>query len=257
MDCPCTQQTTLSPPRNMPPDPVPQRHTDSNPASLRATLRAFAPALALAVAGLTVACADAPTGPGTPAAGSAPQFSMTKAEEDSLKRVLEREKLRIDATLKASQRTYDSLKVEWERLNKTYPGGNPELLYCDPLQYAATTEIVGPEGKEFSFGPHKLRIPRGALTKHTVVTAEMPVALTVGAKFSPHGLKFARGATLTLSYKHCNRPTTWAEQVVYVDDAHTILERPFTVDRNSEGLADATIWHFSGYLMSTGRQRAF
>jgi hypothetical protein len=90
-----------------------------------------------------------------------------------------------------------------------------------------------------------------------VITAEMPVSLTVGAKFSPHGLKFAKGVTLTMSYKHCNRPTTWAEQVVYVDDAHTILERPFTVGRNAEGLAEATIWHFSGYLIATGRKRTY
>jgi hypothetical protein len=241
----------------MPPDPIPQRHTRS---TLRVALRAFAPALALSAAGLAVACADGPTGPTS--AADAPRLAkggtaQTGTSQESVQTVLEREKLRIDAALKASQGTYDSLKVEWERLNKTYPNGNPELLYCDPLQYAATAEIVGPEGKDFSFGPHKISIPRGALAQNTVITAEMPVALTVGAKFSPHGLKFARGVTLSLSYKHCNRPATYAETIVYVDNANAVLERPFTADRNDAGVADATIWHFSGYLVSSGRKRTY
>ncbi|MGZ8376938.1 MAG: hypothetical protein ACXWZS_15610 [Gemmatirosa sp.] len=212
---------------------------------------------ALSIATLAAACADGPSAPVASEALTAterPSFATTTTKPLSLNQQLEAEKRRIFLESERSKRTYDALKVEWARLEQQHPNGNPELLYCDPLQYTGTTKIIGPEGGDLDFGPHKLSIPRGALAKATVITGEMPVALTVGARFSPHGLQFAKGVKLTLSYKHCNRPTSFLEQIVYVDGLNTILERPLSVDRTNDGLVDATIWHFSGYMVSTGRR---
>ena len=175
---------------------------------------------------------------------------MSKVEEELLKRQEEAEKYRLFLESERSKRTYDSLKVEWERLKKAYPNGNPELLYCDPLQYTGIVKIVGPEGADLSVGPHKLSIPRGALTKSVVITAEMPVSLVVQVKFSPHGLTFVKQPKLTLSYKHCNRPTSFRESVAYIDDAQNILEWPASSDRTLDGLVDAWLEHFSNYAVA-------
>ncbi|MBC8086154.1 MAG: hypothetical protein H7Z40_02745 [Phycisphaerae bacterium] len=207
----------------------------------------------IVVGTLFTACADATVAP------LAPDFaapSMVLTSTVNVNQYLEREKNRIKLAQEQSKPAYDSLKKEWERLKKRYPNGNPELLYCDPLQYSADTKIIGPEGGDMSIGPHKLSIPRGALLRPTVITGEMPVSLTVGVQLSQHGLVFQKDVKLTLSYKHCNRPNTFAEQVVYVDNNNRILERPKSVDKGSDGLVEAIIRHFSGYMVSSGRHAA-
>jgi hypothetical protein len=196
-----------------------------------------------------VACSpdDTPTGVGGERLLS---LDRRSAADDSLQRALELEKERVKLEAQLSQRVYDSLKVEWDRYHDTYEGSSP-LLFCDPLQYNANVQIVGPAGGDLSIGPHKLSIPRGALSRDVVITGEMPVSLIVSVKLSPHGLTFLKQPTLTLSYKHCLRPSEFQEQVAYIDDDQTILEWPRSLDR--DGLISAWLDHFSGYAVAHGK----
>ena len=200
------------------------------------------------VLGAVWACsADGPTGVD---AARQPSLALSSAEEQQLKQQEQREKDRIAREQERSKVAYDSLKLEWERLNKAYPNGNPELLYCDPLQYTADVKIVGPEGADMSIGPHKLSIPKGALKNYVVITGEMPVSMLVEVKLSPHGLTFVKTPKLTLSYKHCNRPTYLLESVAYVDNNRTILEWPLSRDNTLSDLVDAWLKHFSTYAVA-------
>jgi hypothetical protein len=207
----------------------------------------------LVVGSMVTACSDLTVAP------AAPDFStprMVVASTTNVNQFLELEKKRIKRAQEQSKPAYDSLKKEWGRLKRAFPKHNPELLYCDPLQYAADTRIIGPEGGDMSIGPHKLSIPKGALTKPTVITGEMPVSLTVGVQLSQHGLVFQKDVKLTLSYKHCIRAKTFTEQVVYVDSNLRILERPKSANRSNDGIVEAIIRHFSGYMVSSGRQNS-
>jgi hypothetical protein len=203
----------------------------------------------------TAACGDqAPTGVETARVSAA----MTKTEERQLKRLEESEKYRIWVESERSKRTYDSLKVEWDRfLKKNHSQSDSPYLMCDPLQYAADVKIIGPEGGDMSVGPHKLSIPKGALSKHVVITGEMPVSTMVDVKFSPHGLQFLKQPTLELSYKHCYRPKDLPKAVAYHDDDMNILEWPTSSDYAGDGLVKAWIEHFSGYAVAHRSRRGY
>lgn len=211
---------------------------------------AFSAFLALAAFG----CGGSTTGPADqPAAVDGPLPSLATSRgstEAQLNRQLEAEKARIKAEEERSKATYDRLKIEWDRFLKNRPS-QTKLLICDPLSYAADTKIIGPEGGDMSIGPHKLRIPRGALSKRTVITGEMPVTMLVAVKLSPHGLVFnGKGSTLELSYKHCYRPRNYVYRLAYINDLNQILEWPLSFDNKGEGEVEGVIRHFSRYAVA-------
>ncbi len=117
-----------------------------------------------------VACGiDGPTPPLPPNVSVVGRAQLSSVDESRLDAQLEREKQRIAAELEASKPVYDALKTEWERyLESSTLEQKTPFLICDPLQYVATTKIVGPEGADLDFGPHKLSIPAGALNNYVV-----------------------------------------------------------------------------------------
>lgn len=211
--------------------------------------------LLLAVATLGACSADSITG--APATAELPQprpnFSITyaSASDPSLLRLLETERARVAQAQQQSASEYDALKREWIKLNRSYLRGQHSLLNCEPLQYAATVKIVGPEGATLDFGVHKLEIPRGALAGYTVITAEMPSSLTVSTRFSPHGTTFLVAPKLTMSYEHCNRPLTAFEHVVYTDGVGgSVLEVPPSWDDALNERVYGWLSHFSIYALA-------
>jgi hypothetical protein len=176
--------------------------------------------------------------------------SQEQLRQPSLQRQEEREKARVALEQERSKVAYDSLKSIWGEYADRFGNGGSPLLVCDPLQYAATVKIVGPEGADLDVGPHKLRIPRGALARATVITFEQPVSLEVTTRLSPHGITFGRPVTLTLSYKHCLRPTGYRERVAYTDEQLNILEYVPSRDNDADGLVSAVLDHFSRYAVA-------
>jgi hypothetical protein len=169
-----------------------------------------------------------------------------------LEAVLEAEKARIAARQEAEQAIYDSLKGRWQAVLDDTTGRYADSLMCDPKQYTATAKIVGPEGDDVNFGEHTLRIPAGALSAPTVITAEAPTSLRVLAVFSPHGTQFnpAHRPTLELSYKHCRGPIGRAARIAYIDSTGTILEWPPSEDDPEQGVVRGRIAHFSNYIVA-------
>ncbi len=228
-------------------------------------------ALALALAGAAACNGDHATAPSTGpsfAPSTGPSFAKKTRPPTSggstdttgtgtltteqLKEWELREKTRVAAEQEASLATYDSLKIVWDQVLKLYPDGNVGSsgpVYCDPLQYAADVKIMGPEGGDMSIGPHKLSIPEGALKNRVVITGEMPVSMAVTVRLSPHGLVFAKQPKLTLSYKHCMRPTDYRERVAYTDEWLKPLEFPTSRDYTEYGVVAAWLNHFSRYAV--------
>lgn len=172
--------------------------------------------------------------------------------EDALESLLEQEKQRLDRERSRSEVGYDALKLEWDRFRHGgYDKTDSPLLVCDPLQYAGETKIIGPEGGDISMGPHRLRIPKGALTSYTVITGESLASLHVQVAFSPHGLRFRKAPVLMLSYEHCYRPRDFDPVVVYMDDFGRILEWLSGFSQPQSGEFFTWIDHFSKYAMAS------
>jgi hypothetical protein len=203
-------------------------------------------------------------------AGCADSAAAPVVEESSLAALSSTEQSRL-ATLEAAERhrverarettriRYDSLESAWQgyrdaihsNTGDRVNGDQAQVIECEPLPYAADVKVVGPAGGIVTVGPHKLMIPRGALTRYEVITAEIPVALHVAVKFSPSGLRFLKPAMLLLNYRHCRPPEGSAHRVAYVNDAAEILEWPSSFDDPKQGLLFGTIDHFSKYAVAS------
>jgi hypothetical protein len=180
------------------------------------------------------------------------------AEEAQLNVVYagELERTRLEAQLSA--RIYDSLMVvdrEQAAGDLLGPIGGllsqvTGLLLCQPLPYAATVKIMGPEGGTITVGPHTLTIPRGALKQRTVITAEVPAGRAVTVRFSPHGLQFKKSPTLTLSYAHCKSLPLLPKRIVYTNELLQILENLLSLDMPRQKKVKADIDHFSRYAVA-------
>jgi hypothetical protein len=186
---------------------------------------------------------------GTPPAPLPLPTPLTNAQLEDL---LEQEKARIDRRKNESQVVYDSLKVVWQEfLDRGGDRRATALLICDPLQYVAETKIIGPEGGDIDFGPHKLRVPAGALPWRTVITAEAPTALQVYGQFSPSGVRFLKELELHLSYQHCVLPNGFQFlRSAYVDAQFNVLELPRAEDRRNEEKVWTWFGHFSRYAVA-------
>jgi hypothetical protein len=172
---------------------------------------------------------------------------LSDAEEEALKDLLESEERRIDEAEEASEATYDSLKAIWQKARDD----GSSLITCEPLPYDADTRIIGPEGGTLNIGPHRLKIPPGALTKPTVITGELPVSVNVSVKLSPSGLRFSAASQLKLSYKHCSDRSEYIHSVVFVNDEGEITEWPISFDYSSYEEVFGAIWHFSKYAVAS------
>ena len=208
--------------------------------------RLLSAVLVVTVLGVGACSSDAPTGVVRPNAGAS-DASLAALADPGLAAWQARELARVSQAAVASETTYELLTLAWKAGGKGTT--TPELLVCKPQKYAATVQIVGPEGGDLKVGPHTLRIPAGALTQPVVITAEAPVALISMVELSPHGLRFAAQPTLTLDYTHCNLPAG-ASQVAYVDDSGAVVEWPTSSDLRNPHAVRAWLDHFSCYAVA-------
>ncbi len=240
------------------------------------TLKFVRVALLMAVAVAASACQDLPTGPVEPLhepalptaqslvgvpGGVMPSLgtvnlkqSRRSANKDDLKELLKQEKERLKAHKESLKALHKARKEEWKIAKKAAKkvGGFEnflEFLTCEPLEYDADTDIIGPEGGKLSVGPHKLEIPKGSLSDYVLITAEMPLSDMVEVSFEPHGLQFAKGAHLSLSYKHCFAPPQQRHWIVYIDGTDRVLEWLLSRDKKGLDEVSADIDHFSRYAV--------
>ncbi len=121
-------------------------------------------------------------------------------------------------------------------------------LDCPTKGYESVTQRVGSFGGTIKIGPHTLRIPAGALSGSTEITATAPKGKSIEVQFQPEGLEFLKKADLTLSYKECSI-LVLDPKVVYVDDNRNLLEVLLTFPDLLGRTATGKLDHFSGYML--------
>ncbi|HKG93930.1 MAG TPA: hypothetical protein VKA84_18620 [Gemmatimonadaceae bacterium] len=126
----------------------------------------------------------------------------------------------------------------------------PGLLACPTSNSYTATKVIGKSGGTIKVGPHTLTIPSGALSANTTITATAPAGQYVEVQFQPHGLRFAKATTLTLSYQQCGLVSGLLLDVAYVDDSYQILQL-FGASNNilARTLTTKTD-HFSSYAIA-------
>lgn len=182
--------------------------------------------------------------------GSGTRFALSASEQLLLSQQLESEWNRVEAAEENDEAVYDALKREWKRLRDSGGPQNPALLTCRPQQYRADVRIIGPAGGRLQIGPHELVIPRGALSKHTVITGEAPSSMLVDVDLLPHGLQFQKPVRLLIDYNHCSR-TPRNKRVVHVNQELQILEYQKSWDYYDYEYIYGWLDHFSKYAVAT------
>lgn len=127
--------------------------------------------------------------------------------------------------------------------------GMLQLLTCSRQPYSVTTGVIGPAGGTLTVGAHRLVIPAGALSAPVTITAEQVSGGVNSVRFSPEGLKFAKPASLTLSYANC-LPTPLPKQVVYTDEQLDILQLVRSLNAPWTLSVTGLINHFSRYAVA-------
>src|SRR5690349_15664103 len=137
--------------------------------------------LALAASLAVAACSDAgtpsePTGnPAGPLAAASVQSDANRARHEELQQQREEQKAYFKQmkeanreTLRAAREEWKAWKADWKEQSKlekeswkrAHPGekGGPEiqLLRCEPRDYEAAAEIIGPQGGTIKVGEHQL-----------------------------------------------------------------------------------------------------
>ena len=130
-----------------------------------------------------------------------------------------------------------------------YGEGVVALLLCNPLPYATTTAVIGPNGGQLLVGDHVLSIPELALSDTVTITAEQMVGLVNSVRLSPEGLQFKVPAELTLSYKNCWNVDP-AKRIAYTDEWLRIIKPMASVDSSSSKKVKSPIDHFSRYAVA-------
>ncbi|GAB3794836.1 hypothetical protein GCM10028819_09760 [Spirosoma humi] len=121
---------------------------------------------------------------------------------------------------------------------------------------AQLSKTIGPAGGTLSSadGTMRLRVPPGALSKETLITAQ-PVENTafggagVGYEFGPHGTQFAKPVTLSWTYKDADLRGSSPEAlgIAYQDDKGIWQGRNNLVVIANQHRVVAPLYHFSRY----------
>jgi hypothetical protein len=194
---------------------------------------------ALAALAMLAACTgEAPTSLSSSPPSLAPVASRTAAE---------------DSARDAERAEFDRLMKEWKKYEESVKKGTvtAELLRCEPRKREANTRTIGPKGGEIQVGPHRLRIPAGALDRNVTISGVAPSGPIVDVEFEPHGLQFAAPVELTLDYDHCIVPARQQLQVVYLGVGKKIVAEQPSSDHRDLSQVRAVTDHFSGYAVAT------
>jgi hypothetical protein len=124
------------------------------------------------------------------------------------------------------------------------------LLACNVTETYSTVREIGPQGGVIQVGPHALFIPENALSATTTISATAPAGKLVEVQFQPHGLRFKKKTTLTMSYRDCGPLKGVLPQIVYADDQRNVLEQLLSVVDILRRTVSAKTDHFSSYILA-------
>lgn len=125
------------------------------------------------------------------------------------------------------------------------------FLHCAPLAYDSVTRVIGPKGGTIHVGPHKLSIPRRALTGKVSITAVASSDTVNRVRFEPTGLTFLRNASLTMSYANCDLlGLLTPKRIAHVSDALDVLDYLVSVDDPKGRKVTGQLPHFSQYAVA-------
>jgi hypothetical protein len=210
------------------------------------------------IACLAIGCSDSTSPSYSPDAAPSFQASVStdRARHEQLKQLLEAEKERIKQERERGKIAFELARVEWKtyqrELKRAKKLGSKaiELLRCEPKPFEGNAAIIGPEGGKLQIGAHELVIPPGALAEEQLIAGRAPTSSLVDVEFEPEGLQFQRAATLTLSYKGCDRPASVDLSLAYLGFGNRILELPLSEDDRTESNVSGEIHHFSRYAVA-------
>jgi hypothetical protein len=126
------------------------------------------------------------------------------------------------------------------------------LLKCSDLPYDSATQTIGSSGGTLRVGPHTLTIPAGALASPVTITGAIVTGRKVNAvHFEPDGLRFARSASLTMSYANCNLLGKLVpKRIAYVNGGLDILYYLVSLDNLFAKKVTGRVDHFSDYAVA-------
>jgi hypothetical protein len=130
------------------------------------------------------------------------------------------------------------------------------LVSCDQLPTATSSAVIGPQGGRINVGPHSLTIPKGALKSNVRITARIPRENVASVQLTPEGLKFAKPATLSMSYAHCRKLLPLPTRIVYTTDDLKILQLLESLDISREKRVTSPLDHFSKYAVAYRKKRS-
>lgn len=127
-----------------------------------------------------------------------------------------------------------------------------DVVQCTPVPAGSATQIIGPRGGTISVGPHTLTVPRGALSRDVAITATVVSESVNRVHFEPAGLRFAKSATLEISYANCNTAgRLLPKRIAYVSsDLSVLFNYLNSVDNLRSSEVRAEVDHFSDYILA-------
>lgn len=131
--------------------------------------------------------------------------------------------------------------------------GVPAPLECGDGSGQTAVAAIGDAGGTVAVRGHSLAVPANAVGAATPFTITEDAGPHVRVEVGPHGTRFARDATLTLSYARCpgnpgaDRKLTILE--VRPGSVEVMRELPSVVDSLARTVSTPALDHLSGYLI--------
>jgi hypothetical protein len=124
-----------------------------------------------------------------------------------------------------------------------------DLLTCRQQPYASASKVIGPDGGTLVVGSHRLVIPPLALQRPVVIKGEQVPGKVNSVRLSPEGLRFARPARLTMSYRNC-LTVLLPKRIVYTTEGLQVLRVLPSLDLDDLGTVSSPLDHFSRYVVA-------
>ncbi|MBW3571257.1 MAG: hypothetical protein KY467_09135 [Gemmatimonadetes bacterium] len=141
------------------------------------------------------------------------------------------------------------------------PAGGPELrthaahtpLECGEGSGQTATAEIGEQGGTVAVRGHALAVPANAVSTRTPFTLTEERGPYVRVEVGPHGTRFGRNATLTLSYARCPGNPGAVRQLTILEvrsgTVDVIRALPSVVDSVARTVSTPALDHLSGYLI--------